>query len=142
MTPAKVSVKVNQTATQASDPRAVEQRIKAAEKWQADILVRMRKLICDADPDVVEEVKWRKPGNGMLGVPTWSHDGLLCTAEPYKEKVKFTFNRGAALPDPAGLFNGNDTGATRRSIDVMKGGDVNAAAFKQLVKAAVEENQR
>jgi hypothetical protein len=108
--------------------------------WRAETIDRMRRLIKAADPDVVEEVKWRKPSNAMQGVPTWSHDGLICTGETYKDKVKFTFARGAALPDPTGLFNADDKGSTRRAIDLREGEAVDAAAFKALVKAAVDEN--
>lgn len=110
--------------------------------WRAAALDRMRSLIFAADPDAVEEVKWRKPSNGMQGVPTWSHNGLLCTGETYKDKVKLTFARGAALPDPAGLFNADDRGTTRRAIDIRQGDVVDAAAFQDLLRAAVEVNQR
>lgn len=99
----------------------------------------MRRLILEADPEVVEEIKWVKPSNPG-GVPTWSHDGILCTGEVYKDKVKLTFARGAALRDPAGLFNAVDTGATRRSIDIHEGGMPPAAAFKALVREAVALN--
>ena len=109
--------------------------------WRAETIDRMRKLIREADPEAVEVVKWRKPSNAMQGVPTWSHDGLLCTGETYKDKVKFTFARGAALPDPAGLFNADDKGSTRRAIDLREGETVDAKAFKALVRAAVEANQ-
>lgn len=108
--------------------------------WRTETLGRMRKLIQEADPDAVEEVKWRKPSNAMQGVPTWSHDGLICTGETYKDKVKFTFAKGAALDDPAGLFNAADTGATRRAIDIHEGGTVDADAFKALIRAAVALN--
>lgn len=108
--------------------------------WRSETLARMRSLILEADPDAVEEVKWRKPSNAMQGVPTWSHDGLICTGETYKDKVKFTFAKGAALDDPAGLFNAEDRGSTRRAIDLREGDAVDADAFKQLVKAAVAEN--
>ena len=110
--------------------------------WRAETLDRMRTLIFQADPDAVEEVKWRKASNAMQGVPTWSHDGLICTGETYKDKVKFTFARGAALEDPAGLFNADDRGSTRRAIDLREGEAVDPDAFKALVRAAVEENQR
>src|SRR5829696_6502820 len=84
--------------------------------WRAETLDRLREFIQQADPDVVEEVKWRKSSN-PAGVPTWSHDGIICTGETYKDKVKLTFAKGASLPDPAKLFNAADTGATRRAID-------------------------
>ncbi len=108
--------------------------------WRVDVLQRMRNLIHEADPDVLEEIKWRKPSNAMAGVPVWSHDGILCTGETYKDKVKFTFAQGAALEDPARLFNAADTGATRRAIDVHAGATVDAAAFKALIRAAVALN--
>lgn len=109
--------------------------------WRAEALDRMRSLLFEADPDAVEEVKWRKASNNMQGVATWSHDGLICTGETYKDKVKLTFARGAALEDPAGLFNADDRGNTRRAIDIRQGDVVDAAAFKDLVRAAVQENQ-
>ena len=108
--------------------------------WRADTLDIMRVLIQEADPDAIEEVKWRKPSNAMQGVAVWSHDGILCTGETYKDKVKLTFARGAFLEDPAGLFNADDRGGTRRAIDIREGETVDAAAFKALVKAAVAEN--
>lgn len=108
--------------------------------WRPETIDRMRRLIRQAAPDAVEEVKWRKPSNGMQGVATWSQDGLICTGETYKDKVKLTFAKGAALPDPTGLFNADDKGATRRAIDLREGESVDAAAFKALVKAAVALN--
>ena len=108
--------------------------------WRVETIARVRALIQAADPDAVEEVKWRKPSNAMQGVATWSHDGLICTGETYKDKVKFTFARGAALDDPTGLFNADDKGSTRRAIDLRQGEMVDAAAFKELVQAAVDEN--
>lgn len=100
---------------------------------------RMRTLIEQADPKVLEERKWRKPSN-PAGVASWSRNGMICTGEVYKDKVKFTFAHGASLPDPQGLFNAPFTGATRRAIDIREGGEVDAAAFKSLVKAAVAWN--
>lgn len=108
--------------------------------WRVDTLARVRTLIRQADPDVVEEVKWRKPSNAMQGVPVWSHDGILCTGETYKDKVKLTFAQGASLEDPAGLFNADDRGATRRAIDLREGDVLDAEAFKALVRAAVARN--
>lgn len=101
---------------------------------------RMRALIREADPDMVEERKWKKPSNGMVGVPVWSHDGIVCTGETYKEYVKLTFAQGASLPDPSRLFNAGLTGGTRRAMDIHEGETVDARAFKALVKAAVVEN--
>ena len=108
--------------------------------WRAEAIDRIRTLIQEADPGAVEEVKWRKPSNAMQGVATWSHDGLICTDETYKDKVKFTFAKGAALEDPTGLFNADDRGGTRRAIDLREGQTVDASAFKALVQAAVDEN--
>ena len=104
--------------------------------WRAAILARVRELIQEAAPDAVEEVKWRKPSN-PAGVPTWSHNGLLCTGETYKDKVKVTFAQGASLPDPAGLFNASLDGNARRAIDFREGDKIKAAAFKALIRAAV-----
>lgn len=112
---------------------------KAAPDWRRETLARIRALIAEADPAAVEEAKWKKPSN-PAGVPTWSHDGVICTGETYKDKVKLTFARGAALPDPARLFNAADTGATRRAIDIREGDKLNEKAFKALIKAAVAAN--
>jgi len=107
--------------------------------WRGRMLSRVRALIKQADPKVVEEVKWRKPSN-PLGVPVWSHDGMICSGETYKDKVKVTFARGAALEDPSGLFNADDRGNTRRAIDLREGDEVDEKAFKSLVRAAVALN--
>jgi hypothetical protein len=107
--------------------------------WRGATLARMRRLIREADPQVVEELKWRKPSNPS-GVPTWSHAGILCTGEVYRDKVKLTFARGAALADPAGLFNSGLGGGTRRAIDIAEGEEVDAAAFKALIGEAVAVN--
>jgi hypothetical protein len=108
--------------------------------WREETLERMRALILDADPQMIEERKWRKPSNGMVGVPVWSHNGIVCTGETYKAVVKLTFARGASLPDPAGLFNSSLEGNARRAIDLREGERVNARAFKALIKAAVAAN--
>ena len=110
--------------------------------WREDTLARMRKLILDADPEMIEERKWRKPSNAMEGVPVWSHDGIVCTGETYKKVVKLTFARGAAIRDPSRLFNSSLEGNTRRAIDISAGESIDARAFKALVKAAVLENRR
>ena len=107
--------------------------------WRGATLARMRRLIREADPQVVEELNWRKPSNPS-GVPTWSHAGILCTGEVYRDKVKLTFARGAALADPAGLFNSGLGGGTRRAIDIAEGEEVDAAAFKALIGEAVAVN--
>ena len=118
---------------------AVDQRLAELGDWRGATLARMRRLIREADPDVVEDVKWRKPSNPG-GVPTWSHGGILCTGETYKDKVKLTFARGAALDDPERLFNSSLDGNTRRAIDIREGEEVDATAFKALIRAAVALN--
>ena len=110
--------------------------------WRNDTLATMRALIEEADPDMVEERKWKKPSNGMKGVPVWSHDGIVCTGETYKNAVKLTFAKGASLPDPSRLFNASLEGGTRRAIDIKEGETVNARAFKALIKAAVVHNRK
>ncbi len=112
---------------------------KTSTDWRTDTLARMRALIMEADPAMVEERKWIKPTNPE-GVSLWSHDGMICTGEKYKDKVKLTFAYGASLPDPNGLFNAPGTGATRRAMDIREGESVDARAFKALVKAAVKRN--
>src|SRR5512133_2773962 len=106
--------------------------------WRGETLSRMRKLVKEADPEVVEEVKWVKPTNP--GTPTWSHDGTICTGETYKSVVKLTFAKGASLKDPAKLFNSSLKGNTRRAIDIHEGERVNARAFQALIRAAVALN--
>ena len=110
--------------------------------WRTDMLDRIRKMIQQADPDVVEEVKWRKPSNGMTGVPVWSHDGIICTGETYKAVVKMTFAKGASLEDPKGLFNSSLEGNTRRAIDFHEGDEIDEAALKALIRAAVKLNTK
>jgi len=107
--------------------------------WRAETLEKVRGLIREADPNVVEERKWKKPSN-PAGVPTWSDNGIICTGETYKDKVKLTVARGAALEDPSGLFNSSLEGGTRRAIDLREGETIDASAFKALVKAAVARN--
>lgn len=109
--------------------------------WREGTLARMRALIIEADPEMVEERKWKKPSNGMVGVPVWSHHGIVCTGEMYARVVKLTFAHGASLPDPSRLFNASLEGHTRRAIDLREGETVNARAFKALVKAAVAQNR-
>lgn len=108
--------------------------------WREETLARMRALILEADPRIIEERKWRKPSNGMVGVPVWSHEGIVCTGETYKQYVKLTFAQGASLPDPKGLFNAGLEGGTRRAIDIREGEKVDERAFVALVKAAVAAN--
>jgi|SRR3954454_24805673 hypothetical protein len=123
------------------DSDLIDARLAELPDWRGATLARVRRLIKEADPEVVEEVKWRKPSNPS-GVPTWSHDGLICTGETYRDKVKLTFAQGAALPDPGRLFNSSLDGNTRRAIDIRDGDAVDEAAFKQLIHAAVALNQR
>ncbi len=124
-----------------SPSQLIDARIRALGGWRGAALGRLRALIGQADPEVVETVKWKKPSNGMLGVPVWEHAGILCTGETYKDKVKLTFAEGAALKDPAGLFNSSLDGNTRRAIDVHEGETINEAAFKALIRAAVALNE-
>ena len=116
----------------------IDERIAELGDWRGETLSRMRKLIKQADPDVVEEVKWRKASTP--GVPVWSHDGMICTGESYKSTVKLTFAKGASLQDPAKLFNSSLEGNTRRAIDIHEGEEVDADAFKALIRAAVALN--
>ena len=123
-----------------SPARLIDARIKKLGDWRGETLARVRAVIKQADPDVVEEVKWRKPSNGMLGVPVWEHDGIICTGETYKTYVKLTFAKGASLKDPSGLFNASLDGGTRRAIDIHEGDDINEKALKALFREAVELN--
>jgi hypothetical protein len=117
----------------------IDQTIAELGDWRGEALSRMRKLIKEADRDVVEEVKWVKPST-PAGVPTWTHDGIICTGETYKAAVKLTFANGASLDDPAKLFNSSLGGNTRRAIDIHEGATVDARAFKALIRAAVDLN--
>jgi hypothetical protein len=123
-----------------SPSRLIDARIKKPGDWRGETLARIRTLIRQADPDVVEEVKWRKPSNAMLGVPVWKHDGIICTGETYKAAVKMTFARGASLDDPSGLFNASLEGNTRRAIDFHEGDRIDAKALKSLIRAAIALN--
>ncbi|HZT77288.1 MAG TPA: DUF1801 domain-containing protein [Vicinamibacterales bacterium] len=113
---------------------------RGAGSWRANTLARMRALILEADPDMTEERKWARAANPS-GVPVWSHDGIVCTGETYKNAVKLTFAHGASLPDPSHLFNASLAGGTRRAIDIREGDTIDARAFKALVKAAVVRNR-
>ena len=119
--------------------RLIDERIRELGGWRGETLARVRALILEADPEMTEESKWVKPTN-PLGVPVWSHHGIVCTGEAYAKAVKLTFARGASIPDPAHLFNASLEGNTRRAIDIHEGEQVNARAFKALVKAAVAQN--
>ena len=117
----------------------IDAKIAELGDWRGGVLARMRALIREADPEVVEAVKWRKPSN-PAGVPVWEHAGILCTGEVYKDYVKLTFARGASLDDPSGLFNAGFGGGTRRAIDIREGDTLDESAFKALVREAVAAN--
>jgi hypothetical protein len=119
--------------------KAIDARIAALGDWRGETLARVRALIREADPEVVEAVKWRKPTN-PAGVPVWEHGGPICTGETYRDKIKLTFARGAGLDDPRGLFNSGLAGNTRRAIDIREGEEVDGEALKALVRAAVAAN--
>jgi hypothetical protein len=123
-----------------SHSKLIDARIKALGDWRGETLARVRAVILQAHPGIVEEVKWRKPSNGMLGVPVWERDGIICTGETYKDKVKLTFAHGAALDDPSGLFNASLEGGTRRAIDIHEGAKINERALKALIRTAVALN--
>jgi len=136
-TRSKSSPKAGATGKPAS---RLDERFRDREGWREETLARMRALILEADPEMTEERKWRKPSNAMVGVPVWSHNGIVCTGETYTNIVKLTFARGASIPDPSRLFNSSLDGNTRRAIDIHEGEKVDARAFKALVKAAVARN--
>lgn len=122
-----------------SASQLIDEKIQRLGDWRGEMLGRLRALIRQADPEVVEDVKWRKPTN-PAGVPVWSHNGIICTGETYKDKVKMTFVKGAALEDPAGLFNSSLNGNTRRAIDFHQGAPVDEEALVGLIRAAVRLN--
>ncbi len=124
-----------------SNPASAPESAAGGADWRDETLDRMRALIMDAVPAMVEERKWKKPSNAMTGIPVWSHDGIVCTGETYKQVVKLTFAKGATVPDPAQLFNASLEGGTRRAIDIREGEEVDARAFKALVMAAAALNQ-
>jgi hypothetical protein len=137
--PAMKKSGATETTGEASPAQLIDARIKELSDWRGETLARVRALIKEADPEVVEEVKWRKPSN-MLGVPVWEHDGIICTGETYRDKVKLTFARGASLDDPSGLFNSSLEGATRRAIDFHEGDKIDEEALKALISAAAALN--
>src|ERR1700746_3191454 len=124
---------MKESGPQKSPSQLIDARIEELGDWRGEMLSRLRKLIREADPEVVETWKWR-------GVPVWEHGGIICTGETYKNAVKMTFAKGAALPDPSGLFNSSLEGNTRRAIDFHEGEKVNEKAFKALIRAAVGLN--
>jgi hypothetical protein len=122
-----------------SPSRLIDARIRELGDWRGETLARLRRLIRQADPDIVEQVKWRKASN-PLGVPVWEHAGIVCTGETYRDKVKLTFARGASLDDPSGLFNASLDGGTRRAIDFREGDGIDEEALQALVRAAAALN--
>lgn len=122
-----------------SPARLIDAKIKELDDWRGKTLSRVRALIKQADPEVVEEWKWRKPSSP--GVPVWSHDGMICTGETYKSVVKLTFFKGASLKDPSGLFNSSLDGNVRRAIDFHEGDEIDEGAFKALIRAAAALNR-
>ena len=133
-------MKTNGAQESEAPSRLIDARLKNLSEWRGEMLGRLRTLIKEADPEMLEAVKWRKPSNAMLGVPVWEHAGILCTGETYKAAVKLTFAKGAALADPTGLFNASLEGNTRRAIDIHEGADLDADAFKALIRAAAALN--
>ena len=133
-----MSKPVNEMAS-ASPSQLIDAKIEALGDWRGETLARVRALIKAADPEVVEEVKWRKPSN-PAGVPIWKHGGIICTGETYKAAVKLTFAKGASVEDPSGLFNSSLEGNMRRAIDIHEGEELDEAAFKALIRAAVAVN--
>jgi hypothetical protein len=131
--PIKVRKESHEQATGKCASRLIDQRIRDLKGWRGETLARMRALILEADPEMIEEWKW-------MGTPVWSHNGIVCTGESYTKVVKLTFARGASIPDPSRLFNSSLEGNTRRAIDIHEGEKVDAGAFKALVKAAVARN--
>jgi hypothetical protein len=117
----------------AAASKSITKRIQELDDWRGETLARVRRLIHDADPEIQEEWKW-------MGTPIWSHDGIVCTGESYKQVVKLTFARGASLPDPRKLFNSSLEGNTRRAMDIREGEKLNEAAFKKLIRSAVAAN--
>ncbi|MGQ2903921.1 MAG: DUF1801 domain-containing protein [Neoaquamicrobium sediminum] len=130
---------MNDMNEEANPSRLIDARIEQMTDWRGMMLGRLRDIIRQADPDIIEAVKWRKPSN-PLGVPTWERDGIICTGETYKDKVKLTFAHGAAIDDPSSLFNSSLDGNVRRAIDFSEGQAVDADALKTLVRAAVSLN--
>jgi hypothetical protein len=118
----------------------IDEKLRSMSDWRGAMLAKLRRLIREADPEVAETVKWRKPSNPS-GVPVWEHDGIICTGETYKDKVKLTFAYGASLDDPSKLFNSSLEGGTRRAIDFREGDEVDEQAFKALIRAAVARNR-
>ena len=136
----KTSVTAKKTSRTKASAQSTDSRAQPSNDWQSDTLARLRTIVQRADPDIVEEVKWRKPSNGMRGVPVWSRNGIICTGETYKTAVKMTFAKGASLKDPSKLFNSSLEGNTRRAIDFHEGEKIDEKALQELIRAAVALN--
>jgi hypothetical protein len=124
-----------------SPSKLIAERVEDPDAWKGEMLSRLRALIKEADPEMIEERKWKKPSNAMQGVPVWSHNGIVCTGETYKKVVKMTFANGASLKDPSGLFNSSVEGNVRRAIDFHEGEKLDERALKALIRAAVALNK-
>jgi hypothetical protein len=133
-------MKRSSLAQDQSASQLIDQRIAELSDWRAQTLSIVRTSIIDVEPHVVEEMKWRKPSNAMAGVPVWSLDGIICTGETYKDKVKLTFPKGASLKDPDKLFNSSLEGNARRAIDIHEGDQLDTRSFKALVRSAIDLN--
>ena len=133
-------MKTSRTTKTASSPAPAGKKALTPTDWRGAMLSRIRALIEEADPGMIEEQKWKKPSNRMKGVPVWSHDGIVCTGETYKNAVKMTFAKGAFVRDPSGLFNSSLEGNLRRAIDFHEGDKINERALTALIKAAVKLN--
>lgn len=130
----------SQTNENPSPSEEIDRQIAALDDWRGEMLNRLRTVIRSAEPDIIEELKWRKPSNPG-GVPTWSHNGIICTGETYNDKVKLTFAKGASVDDPSGLFNSSLEGKTRRAIDFREGAEVDESALAALIQAAAAVNE-
>jgi len=130
---------MSKTKSDANASQLIDEKIASLQDWRGETLNRIRKLIREADPEIIEECKWAKPTNPS-GVPVWSRNGIICTGESYKDKVKLTFLKGASLKDPAKLFNASLDGNARRAIDLQEGDDIDAEAFQALIRAAIALN--
>jgi hypothetical protein len=134
-------MKKNSSQKVDSATQEIDTKINKLVGWRGPMLSRLRALIHQADPEIVEEMKWKKPSDNFTGTPVFSHDGIVCTGESHKSVVKMTFAKGASVPDPAGLFNASLEGNMRRAIDFREGDKVNEKALKALIRAAVALNQ-
>ncbi len=131
---------MKETVPVESAPAVLEARIRELKDWRGKMLAKVREIIREADPEIVEEWKWVKPTSP--GIPVWSHGGIVCTGETYKDKIKMTFAKGAALKDPSGLFNSSLEGNVRRAIDIHEGNHIDEAALRDLIRAAVALNHK